>query len=454
MAKESRRIGKAYLYHMSVNLRKYQEFLTDFQDQCALALQKKLRYSKVNTQMGPMTLPEIGHNAEFEFPEIDQIPDHPDREVLFLEASLLNRTLVRRAHARARYQVLRQQYARDLKMLPNGRVLDMGLRFPELSRNPRVRHRAAINLATQPVAQEALDAAEREYLAVRKIPKIKAASSRGLLHAAAARGTSEDAIAVRKAFEDEAAHVVPAQVLLGDEVGVIGGHDMRRKQEVRDERIMALIEGRGGRGRDVDADAHLVSSTGKRQKLEGMQLVDMPDTEKEGEEGAGAGMQVSGGKARRDQLAQVVFQQALRKFEQNVFQATGDVLEEHLMRRSSGIQKFVTEQRKDGSVIRHSLFASGPRAALEPRKKFRKSRSRKLRDRGLRGLAAMDISLSEEESEDDRRPPCGIIGRPLPSALTPAQRRVQRLEARRQARKLFVAKKKEFFLQSPEDPEE
>jgi hypothetical protein len=46
-----------------------------------------------------------------------------------------------------------------------------------------------------------LDEAEREYLSVRKIPQIKAGSSRGLLRDTAALGTSSEAIAVRKYFE-------------------------------------------------------------------------------------------------------------------------------------------------------------------------------------------------------------------------------------------------------------
>jgi hypothetical protein len=53
----------------------------------------------------------------------------------------------------ARWQVLRHHYARKLKMLPNGRVVDMGLRYPQLSRNPRVRHRHAVDLATTPTPQ-------------------------------------------------------------------------------------------------------------------------------------------------------------------------------------------------------------------------------------------------------------------------------------------------------------
>jgi len=128
--------------------------------------------------------------------------------------------------------------------------------------------------------------------------------------------------------------------------------------------------------------------------------------------------------------------------------------------RNGRMEHYVTETRKlkDGStrVMRHSLLGLVPaaqRLALEGGKKLRKSVSRKLRDRGLRGLATMDISLSEDESSD-HRPPCGIVGQPLPAALTPAQRRVKRLEARRQERKLSAARKKEFFLQSPEDPEE
>ena len=46
-------------------------------------------WGQVNTQMGPMTLPDIGHNTHVsDFPEIDKIPDHPDREVLFVHPVL------------------------------------------------------------------------------------------------------------------------------------------------------------------------------------------------------------------------------------------------------------------------------------------------------------------------------------------------------------------------------
>ena len=70
--------------------------------------------------MGPMTLPDIGHNARVsDFPEIDKIPDHPDREVLFLEDGLLNRTLQRRETARSKYQVMRDSFQCPCSPDPN-----------------------------------------------------------------------------------------------------------------------------------------------------------------------------------------------------------------------------------------------------------------------------------------------------------------------------------------------
>ena len=84
---------------------------------------------------------------------------------------------------------------------------------------------------------------------------------------------------------------------------------------------------------------------------------------------------------------------------------------------------------------------------MQRRKKRRKTSARKLRDRGLRGLATLDISLSEEDSSD-RRPQCGTIGQPL--VLSAAAR----LEERRAGRKQQRASRKEFFLQPPEAPDD
>jgi hypothetical protein len=65
------------------------------------------------------------------------------------------------------------------------------------------------------------------------------------------------------------------------------------------------------------------SSTGKRQKVEGMQLVDIDDDDvKVGRGGGSKGIFVGG---RREKLADVVFRQALRKFDQKVLLATSNV---------------------------------------------------------------------------------------------------------------------------------
>jgi len=55
---------------------------------CCIVYQIYPYLGQVNTQMGPMTLPDIGHNARVsDFPEIDKIPDHPDRYALVVGRS-------------------------------------------------------------------------------------------------------------------------------------------------------------------------------------------------------------------------------------------------------------------------------------------------------------------------------------------------------------------------------
>ena len=92
LERECSRVARSYLYHMCENLGKYQQFLVDFEEKCGLALQKCVKYDAVSTQMGQLTMTDISHNwhtnagaLASDFPEIDQLPDHPDRQVLFVD---------------------------------------------------------------------------------------------------------------------------------------------------------------------------------------------------------------------------------------------------------------------------------------------------------------------------------------------------------------------------------
>ena len=62
--------------------------------------------------------------------------------------------------------------------------------------------REAIKLLSAPISQQVIESAEKEYLAMKDRRQIKAGSEEALLRDMAALGTSSEALAVRRHFEE------------------------------------------------------------------------------------------------------------------------------------------------------------------------------------------------------------------------------------------------------------
>jgi hypothetical protein len=350
--REEQRLMRTYLHHMSLNIPKYQDFLSTFHDHCSLALQKKLRYSRINTQMGPMTLPEIAHNYHStsgrslatDFPEIDKLPDHPDREVLFVDNKLAKRVQAYKERLRGYYSVLRRRYAHKLERQADGKLVDLGLKYPSI--DPRIRRQEGILLLSTPshtssAAAAALEAARgapsrhRRLVGSDEGAGKEAKLGRALMYEMAALGTSSEALAVRRRQDEEANRkdrTAAAGVVFGqeeeEEVGLLlRGRDVHEVKQERHERLMALIDNSGKQrpraARRLGGDEGGGAERGYRR--EGMQMVAYGGQSEESSAGKLAT------KSRRKALADEAYSKVLQTFEQNVFMNTGDTLEDALV---------------------------------------------------------------------------------------------------------------------------
>ena len=493
LERECSRVARSYLYHMCENLGKYQQFLVDFEEKCGLALQKCVKYDAVSTQMGQLTMTDISHNwhtnagaLASDFPEIDQLPDHPDRQVLFVDDRLRRKANGTKAGESASiygaataeyYAKLRRAYARRLRLMDNGDVTDVGAKYA--SPNPSARRAQAVQLIKTPTNQVALDAVERAYLRLGKqSPAGKDQPNTRLIQQMATLGTSEEARMVRRRGRGRSGDAPvggPAvdETVVADEIEgigpVIGGREVATLQAQRLTHLSALVD--GGKTRALK-NAGRRGRGGTGAKTNGV-----------GDWSAGG---VASPLATRRDVGEEVFRQALHVFEQRVFDSSGRTLEDALVPRRPVKQtpKFETAVRADGSTFKHTFGNQhSALASLPSRRKPRKTKERKLRDRGLRSMARLDISLSE--SEDSRTgaeaPMCGVVGKSLvlddvaqrsgrrrrsglgndrkyinvqDACKTGTSAKATRKDARRQKRRLSLARERDFFLQPPEMPDE